>query len=154
MNFLKNIEDLGFVLPKIKPTAASFVPYRLSGNTVTISGQLPVRDGTIMYKGKVGDTVAVGEAQDAARLCVLSIVSHLHHACDGDLQRVKKCVRLGGFVNCIDTFTEQPVVINAASDLILSIFGPEVGAHARAAVGVNSLPFGVSVEVEAIFEIS
>ncbi len=152
--FEKNLENLGLVLPKINPKAASFVPYVKVNNIVTISGQLPLRDGTMMYKGKVGDTVQIGEAQDAARLCALNILSHLKHACDHDLNRVKKCIRIGGFVNCIDTFTEQPIVINAVSELMLDVFGETVGSHARAAIGTNALPLGACVEVEATFEIA
>ena len=147
----ETLNELGLVLPKPSAAVATYVPYTLSGNTVIISGQLPMRDGEILYKGKVGKDQTLEQGQDAARLCALNILTQLKVACGGDLTRVQKCLRLGGFVNCTPEFTDQPKVINGASDLMVSVFGPDIGRHARAAVGVNALPLGVSVEVEALF---
>jgi enamine deaminase RidA (YjgF/YER057c/UK114 family) len=119
---------------------------------VFISGQGAVRDGKIEYTGKVGDTLSVEEAIASARLTAINVIAHLRDACGGDLDRVKRIVKLLGFVNCTPTFGDQPKIINGASDLMVEVFG-EKGRHARSAVGAPSLPFNLSVEVEAIAEI-
>ena len=144
------LKELGIELPTPPQAVANYVPFAIVGNQVIISGQLPTWAGQFPYLGKVGETVSLEDAQKAARLCGLNILTQLKMACEGDLGRVDRCIRLGGFVNCIDNFKDQPQVINGASDLMVEVFG-EHGRHARAAVGVNALPLGVPVEIEAIF---
>ncbi|MES2252596.1 MAG: RidA family protein [Pseudomonadota bacterium] len=146
-------EELGLVLPTPSAAVANYVPYVITGNLVVISGQLPVRDGEIIFKGKVGVELSTEQAQDAARLCGLNILTQLKAALNGDWARLVRCVRLGGFVNCTSDYTAQPSVINGASNLMVDILGVNVGRHARAAVGVNALPLGAAVEIEATFEI-
>ena len=138
--------------PQPAKPIANYVPWVRTGNLVYISGQGAVRDGKIEYTGKVGDTLSVEDAIASARLTAINIIAHLRDACGGDLDRVKRIVKLLGFVNCTPTFGEQPKVINGASDLMVEVFG-EKGRHARSAVGAPSLPFNLSVEVEAIAEI-
>lgn len=142
--------SLNIILPTPPQVVANYVPYVIVGDMVIISGQLPVKEGEVSFKGKVGQDVSLEEGQAAAHLCAINILTQLKMACSGDLGRVKRCVRLGGFVNCGPDFTDQPKVINGASDLMVEIFG-EAGRHARAAVGVNALPLGAAVEVEATF---
>ena len=144
------LKELGIELPTPPQAVANYVPFAIVGSQVIISGQLPIWAGHFPYLGKVGETVSLEDAQKAARLCGLNILTQLKMACEGDLGRVERCVRLGGFVNCIDNFKDQPQVINGASDLMVEVFG-EHGRHARAAVGVNALPLGVPVEIEAMF---
>lgn len=146
------LAKLGLTFPEPSIPVANFVPYVITGKLVYISGQIPVRDGKASFVGKMGRDFSVEEGQEAARICALAALAILRHACEGDLDRVARCVRLGGFINSTPEFAEQPEVMNGASDLIVSLFG-ERGRHARAAVGVNSLPRGVAVEVDAIFEI-
>ncbi|MBY0281355.1 MAG: RidA family protein [Alphaproteobacteria bacterium] len=149
----KRLEDLGLVLPVATAALANYIPFTTHSNVIIISGQLPMRDGQVHYKGKVGSDLSLAEGQDAARLCGLNILTQLKAACDGNLDRVEKCLRIGGFVNCGPDFTDQPKVINGVSDLMVEVFGADIGRHARAAVGVNSLPLGAAVEVEAMFRI-
>jgi enamine deaminase RidA (YjgF/YER057c/UK114 family) len=148
------LNELGLVLPTPSATVANYIPYSISGNLVFISGQLPMRNGEVVFKGKVGVDFSTEQAQDAARLCGLNIVTQLKVALNGDWSRLVKCVRLGGFVNCTPDYTDQPKVINGASDLMVDILGADIGRHTRAAVGVNALPLGSVTEVEAIFEIA
>ena len=148
----KRLAELGIVLPKPAQPVANYVPWVRTGNLVYISGQGAVRDGKIEYTGKVGETISVEDAVASARLTAINIIAHLRDACGGDLDRVKRIVKLLGFVNCTPTFGEHPKVINGASDLMVEVFG-EKGRHARSAVGAPSLPFNLSVEVEAIAEI-
>lgn len=148
----KKLAELGIVLPVSSTPAANYIPFVKTGNLVFISGQVPVKDGKMQDVGKVGAEFTIEQAQATARLCGLNLLSHLKAACDGDLSRVKKCVKLGIFVNSAPGFTDQPKVANGVSDLMVSVFG-EAGKHARAAVGVNELPFGVAVEVDGIFAI-
>lgn len=142
----------GIRIPEAAAPAANYVPFVVSGGLVFVSGQVTMEDGEIRYQGKVGTDFSVAEAQQAARLCGLNLVSQVKAACGGNLDRVRRVVRLGGFVNSAPGFTEQHLVINGASDLMVEIFG-EAGRHARAAVGVPELPFGVAVEVDGVFEI-
>ena len=146
------LKELGIELPEPGAPVANYVPYTVSGNLVVVSGQLCVWNGERRYVGKLGAGVGIADGQQAARLCALNIIAHLRVACGGDLDRVRRCVRLGGFGNCTPEFTDMPLVVNGASDLMVELFG-DSGRHARAAVGVSSLPAGVAVEVEAIFEI-
>ncbi|MBV8775844.1 MAG: RidA family protein [Alphaproteobacteria bacterium] len=145
--------ELGLELPQATTPIANYVPFTRSGNIVVVSGQVSVRNGKPEYVGKLGAGIGIADGQQAAKLCALNILAHLKAACDGDLDRVKRVLRLGGFVNCTPEFTEMPQVVNGASDLMVQVFG-EAGKHARAAVGVGSLPLGVAVEVEAMFEIA
>jgi enamine deaminase RidA (YjgF/YER057c/UK114 family) len=151
MNVEKKLNELGLVLPSPAKAIATYLPFVIAENMVYISGQLPVRDGEIMYKGKVGVDLSLSQGQDAARLCGLNILTQLKVALLGDWTRVVQCVRVGGFVNCQPNFEDQPQVINGVSDLMVDVFGAEIGKHARAAVGVTSLPKGSAVEVEALF---
>ena len=146
------IEELGLTLPAAAAPAANYVPYVKTGNLVFVSGQITLKDGDLQFVGRVGEDFTTEEAYDAAKLCGLNLIAQVKAACGGDLDRVKRVVRLGGFVNCTPDFTDQPKVINGASDLMAEVFG-DAGKHARAAVGVNTLPLGVAVEVEGVFEI-
>ena len=147
------LKELGLELPAATAPIANYVPFTRSGGLVVVSGQVSVRDGKPEFVGKLGREISVAEGQRAARLCALNILAHAKTACDGDLDRVKRVLRLGGFVNCMPEFTQMPQVVNGASDLMGELFG-DAGKHARAAVGVASLPLGVAVEVEAMFEIA
>lgn len=146
------LESLGIQLPTPPQAVANYVPYMTTGNLVIISGQLPMIAGNVAFKGKVGQDLTLEQGQEAARQCAINILTQLNMACEGDLTRVKNCLRLGGFVNCLPDYTDQPKVINGASDLMVAVFG-EAGRHARAAVGVNALPLGAAVEVEAMFSL-
>ncbi len=147
------LKELGIELPQATAPVANYVPYTVAGSLVIVSGQVTLWGGKVEYVGKLGRELGVEDGQKAARLCALNILTHLKTACGGDLDRVKRVVRLGGFVNCTPEFTEMPQVVNGASDLMVEVFG-SAGRHARAAVGVASLPLGVAVEVEAMFEIA
>ena len=148
----KRLAELGIVLPTPAKPIANYVPWVKTGNLVYISGQGAVRDGKLEYTGRVGDTLSIDDAVASARLTAINIIAHLRDACGGDLDRVKRIVKLLGLVNCTPAFGEHPKVINGASDLMVEVFGDK-GRHARSAVGAPSLPFGLSVEVEAIAEI-
>ena len=152
-NIDARLKELGIEIPAAPAPAANYVPFVVTGNTVVVSGQLPMVAGEITSSGQCGDSVSVDEGYNAARVCAINLIAQVKAACDGDLSRVKRVVRLGGFVNSTLDFTDHPKVINGASDLMAEVFA-EAGKHARAAVGVASLPFGVSVEVEGTFEIS
>ena len=152
MSIIKNkLESLNIILPPAPAPAANYVPTVKSGNLIFVSGQIPVVDGN-MIVGKVGHSIEIEEAVAAARACGLAIISQLNEATNSNLDNISRIVKLGGFVNCIDTFTQQPEIINGASNLMVEVFG-ESGKHSRFAVGTNSLPRGVVVEVEAIAEI-
>ena len=152
----QTIEDrlaaAGITLPDAPAPAANYVPYVRSGNLVFVSGQIPQADGECKYLGRLGEDVDLEDGVKSARLCAVNMLAQLKAACDGDLGKVARVVRLGGFVAATPEFEQHPVVINGASDLMAAIFG-DAGAHARAAVGVASLPRGVSVEVEGVFEL-
>lgn len=149
MSILSRLADLGIVLPAVTPPVASYVPVVIEGNLIFVSGQLPVHDGN-MIKGHLGRDVSLEDGQRAAQLCALNILAQVSAALDGQLDRIARCVKLGGFVACTPEFTDHPKVINGASDLMLQVLG-DAGKHARAAVGVPSLPLGAAVEVEAVF---
>lgn len=146
------LSEKGIVLPKPNPPTASYVPYVVAGNIVYIAGQGPRVDGALQYAGKVGSERSIEDGQAAARICMLNVLAHLHSACDGDLDRVARAVRVAGLVNCLPDFLHHPTVLNGASDLLLEVFG-DAGRHARIATGASSLPFDMSVEIEAQFEI-
>ena len=147
------LTSLNIILPPSVMPAANYVPYVISGNMVFVSGTLPMKDGKPQDIGKVGKEFTVEQAQATAKLCGINILAHLRAACGGNLDRVKRCVRLGVFVNSAIGFTDQPKVANGVSDMMVAIFG-DAGKHARFAVGVSELPFGVAVEVDATFEIA
>lgn len=148
----RRLAELGLVLPEPAAAAANYVPFVVSGNTVYVSGQLPIAEGKITVTGKVGVDVSVEQAQAAARLVALNILAQVKAAADGDLDRIRRCVKLGGFVNAAPDFTDHPQVINGASDLMGEVLG-ERGRHARFAAGAGSLPFDAAVEIDAVFEI-
>ena len=147
------LKELGLALPEGSTPAANYIPWTRSGNLVFISGQIPRQDGKPAFLGKLGQGRSAEEGYEAAKNCALSLIAHLRDACGGDLDRVVRVVKLTGFVNSAPDFTEQPKVVNGASDLFVAIFGDK-GRHSRSAVGTASLPFGVAVEVEGIFEIT
>ena len=153
MSFEKKIKDLNINLPEAKAPVGNYVATKIVGKLLYISGQISIDEKGELIKGKVGNELDTDQAYQAAKRCGLSIVSQAKNACDGDLSKIKSCIKLTGFVNSIDSFTDQPKVINGASDLMASIFG-EAGMHTRAAVSTNSLPLGVAVEVDAIFELN
>lgn len=147
------LRDLGIDLPVAAKPVANYVPWVKTGNLLFVAGQIPVVAGKPQFLGQVGGTVSLEDAAKAARLCAINILSQLRDACDGDLDRVVRVVKVVGFVNCAADFMDIPKVINGASDLMVEVFG-DVGKHARSAVGSSSLPLGVPVEVEAIVEIA
>ena len=153
MTINDRIKELDIILPQAKPPVGSYVATKITGNLLFISGQISIDENGKLIKGKVGKDLSVDDGYNAAKRCGLSIVSQAKEACDGDLSKIKSCIKLTGFVNSTDDFTDQPKVINGASDLIASIFD-KVGMHTRAAISTNSLPLGVSVEVDAIFELN
>jgi enamine deaminase RidA (YjgF/YER057c/UK114 family) len=153
MSFEKKIKDLNINLPEAKAPVGNYVATKIVGKLLYISGQISIDEKGELIKGKVGKELDTEQAYQAAKRCGLSIVSQAKNACEGDLSKIKSCIKLTGFVNSIDSFTDQPKVINGASDLMASIFG-EAGMHTRAAVSTNSLPLGVAVEVDAIFELN
>lgn len=147
------LKELGITIPDGVAPAGNYVPAVRSGNLVFVAGQIPLEGGKPQFIGKLGREFKVEDGQKAARLCAINIVSQLRAALGGDLDKVKQIVRVGGFVNAVPDFTDQPQVVNGASDLLVQIFG-DAGKHARAAVGVSSLPRGVAVEVEAVAEVA
>ena len=153
MNFENKIKELKINLPEAKPPVGSYVATKIVGNLLYISGQISISENGELIKGKIGKDLSVEDGYKAAERCGLSIISQAKVACNGDLSKIKSCVKLTGFVNSTDDFTDQPKVINGASNLIASVFG-DAGMHTRAAVSTNSLPLGVSVEVDAIFELN
>ena len=153
MDFDKKIIELKIELPEAKAPAGNYVATKITGKLLYISGQISIDDRGELIKGKIGKDLKTEDGYEAAKRCGLSIISQVKKACDNDLSKVKSCVKLTGFVNSTEEFIEQPKVINGASDLIASVFG-DAGMHTRAAVSANSLPLGVSVEVDAIFELN
>ena len=153
MNFNQKLEDLKINLPKASDPVGSYVATKISGNMLFISGQISIDENGELIKGKIGKDFNTEDGYNAAKRCGLSIVAQVKKACDNDLSKIKSCIKLTGFVNSTEDFIEQPKVINGASDLIASIFG-DSGMHTRAAVSTNSLPLGVAVEVDAIFELN
>lgn len=152
MSINKNLEKLGIVLPEPVTPIANYVPFVKSAHQVFISGQLPIQDGELKFVGKVGDNISIEDGQKAARICGINLLANLNVACGGNLDRVKRCVKLGVFVNAVADFENHPAVANGVSDLMVEVFGDK-GKHSRFAMGAGSLPRGVAVEVDAIFEI-
>ena len=153
MNYEQNLKKLNLKLPDAKAPVGNYVATKISGKMLFVSGQISIDENGQLIKGKVGKDLDTEAGYNAARRCALSIIAQVKKACDDDLSKIKSCVKLTGFVNSTDDFTDQPKVINGASDLIASIFG-DAGMHTRAAVSTNSLPLGVSVEIDAIFELN
>ena len=153
MSFENKIKELNIILPDAKAPVGSYVATKISGNLLYVSGQISMSATGELIKGKVGKELSTDDGDTAAERCGLSIVAQVKKACNDDLSKIKSCVKLTGYVNSTEDFIEQPKVINGASDLIASIFG-DAGMHTRAAVSTNSLPLGVSVEVDAIFELN
>ena len=153
MSYENRIKELNLELPEARDPVGSYLASKIIGKMLFISGQISAAPNGELIKGKVGRELNTEDGYEAARRCGLSIISQAKKACNGDLSKIKSCIKLTGFVNSTEDFTEQPKVINGASDLIVSVFG-EAGMHTRAAVSTNSLPLGVSVEVDAIFELN
>ena len=153
MSANENLEKLKIKLPEAKAPVGNYVATKISGKMLFISGQISIDENGQLIKGKIGKDLDTDAGYNAAKRCALSIIAQVKKACDNDLSKIKSCVKLTGFVNSTDDFIEQPKVINGASDLIASVFGNQ-GMHTRAAVSTNSLPLGVSVEVDAIFELN
>ncbi len=143
----------GLELPDAPAPAANYVPYTISGKLLFVAGQVPLRQGQVAVRGRLGDGVSLERGQEAARLCALNLLAQAKAACGGDLGRLARCLKLGGFVSCTAEFTDHPKVVNGASDLMVEAMG-EAGRHARFAVGCASLPLNAAVEVEAIFELA
>ena len=153
MSFKENIEKNNIILPKAADPVGSYVASKISGKLIFISGQISIDEKGVLIKGKLGKDLDVEAGYNAAKRCALNIVAQVKKICNDDLEKVKSCIKLTGYVNSTNDFTDQPKVINGASDLIVSIFA-DSGMHTRAAVSVNSLPLGVAVEVDAIFELN
>ena len=152
MSYEEKIKELKINLPDAKAPVGNYVATKVSGKMLFVSGQISIDETGQLIKGKVGKDLDTEAGYNAAKRCALSIIAQVKKACDNDLSKIKSCVKLTGFVNSTDEFIDQPKVLNGASDLIASVFG-DAGMHTRAAVSTNSLPLGVSVEVDAIFEL-
>ena len=153
MTYEDKIRELNIDLPEAKAPVGNYVATKISGKMLFISGQISIDENGQLIKGKIGKDLDTESGYNAAKRCALSIIAQAKKACDNDLSKIKSCIKLTGFVNSTDDFTDQPKVINGASDLIATVFG-DAGMHTRAAVSTNSLPLGVSVEVDAIFELN
>ena len=153
MSFEEKIQELKLKLPEARDPVGSYVAYKIIGKMLFISGQISISSNGELIKGKIGKELKTEDGYEAAKRCGLNIIAQVKKACSNDLSKIKSCIKLTGFVNSTEDFIEQPKVINGASDLIVSVFGG-AGMHTRAAVSTNSLPLGVSVEVDAIFELN
>jgi len=153
MNFDSKLKELNIDLPKAADPVGSYVATKITGKLLYISGQISMNENGELIKGKLGKELNTEAGYNAAKRCALNIIAQAKKACSNDLSKIKSCIKLTGFVNSTDEFIEQPKVINGASDLIVSVFG-NYGMHTRAAVSTNTLPLGVAVEVDAIFELN
>jgi len=153
MDINKKLSEMGLSLPSAAAPAANYVPYVISDGHIYISGQIPFLNGEQMHLGRVGDDLTPEQGIEAARACALNILGQANAAVNGDWSKIARLVKLGGFVNCTPDFTDQPKIINGASDLMVAVLG-NAGKHARFAVGAPSLPLGVAVEIDAIFELA
>ena len=153
MTAQENLDKFNIELPEAKSPVGNYVATKISGKLLFISGQISINEKGELIKGKLGRDLDTESGYNAAKRCAISIIAQLKQVCGGDLSKIKSCIKITGFVNSTEDFTEQPKVINGASDFITSIFGDN-GKHARAAISSNSLPLGVSVEVDAIFELN
>ena len=152
MSIEEKLVSLNIKLPKAPDPVGAYVASKISGNLIFISGQVSFDSNAKLIKGKIGKELTLEEGQEASKFCALNLLAQLKKICDGNLDKVKGCVKITGYVNSTDSFIDQPKVINGASDLISKVFGDK-GKHARAAVSVNSLPLDAAVEVEGIFEL-
>ena len=150
--FEQNIKNLGLNIPNPPKAVANYVPYKILGKTMYISGQAPIQNGEVIYKGKVGSDITNEDGIKAARLCVINIIAAVQNGLEGNWDKLDSFVKLTGFVNCKDDFTDQPKIINGASDMLVDIFGDQ-GRHTRVAVGSNALPLGIAVEIDAIVQL-
>ena len=152
MNTLENIKKLNLEIPDAPAPVGAYVAFKKIGNLLYISGQLPISNEGKIIKGKIGKDLTLEDGQKASKFCAINIIAQVKKALNGDLDKVKNCVKITGFVNSTDNFTDQPKVINPASETLTAVFGNN-GKHTRAAVSTNSLPLGAAVEIDAIFEI-
>ena len=150
--FEKNIKNLELKIPSMALPVANYVPYKIFDKILYISGQAPIKEGSLIYKGKVGKDITEEEGIEAAKLCCINIISALKGAINNDWEKLEGFIKLGGFVNCDSNFVNHPQIINGASDLLVKIFG-EQGKHTRFAVGSNSLPMNISVEIDAVIKL-
>jgi len=150
--FEENIKNLGLTIPDLAVPVANYVPFKIIDNMMYISGQAPVKEGELIYKGKVGTDISIEEGIEAAKLCCVNIIAALNRGIDGNWDRLENFVKVVGYVNCKDDFVDQPKIINGASDLLVNIF-EDKGRHTRVAVGSNALPLGISVEIDAIIKL-
>ena len=148
-----NLKKLDIVLPNAPDPVGAYVAYKIINNLLYISGQLPIEPGGKIIKGKIGKNLSLEEGQKASKLCIITILAQAKKAMGGDLNKIKNCIKITGFVNSTDDFSDQPKVINPASETLSAVFG-EKGKHARAAISTNSLPLGAAVEIDAIFEVN
>ena len=150
--FEENIKNLGLNIPDLPKALANYVPYKIVGKAMYISGQAPVQNGELIYKGKVGSDITTEEGIEAAKLCVINIIAAVKTGLEGDWDKLDSFVKLTGYVNCQNNYTDQPKIINGASDMLVNIFGDQ-GRHTRVAVGSNALPLGIAVEIDAIVQL-
>ena len=150
--FEENIKNLGLTIPDLAVPVANYVPFKIIDNMMYISGQAPVKEGELIYKGKVGTDISIEEGIEAAKLCCVNIIAALNRGINGNWDRLENFVKVVGYVNCKDDFVDQPKIINGASDLLVNIF-EDKGRHTRVAVGSNALPLGISVEIDAIIKL-
>ena len=148
-----NLKKLNIELPNAPDPVGAYVAYKIINKLLYISGQLPIKSDGEIIKGKIGKNLTLQDGQNASKLCVINILSQAKKAVDGDLNKIKNCIKITGFVNSTDDFTDQPKVINPASEILSAVFGNK-GKHARAAISANSLPLGAAVEIDAIFEVN
>jgi enamine deaminase RidA (YjgF/YER057c/UK114 family) len=153
MDIHSKLKDLGLELPQAAAPAANYVPYVISGAHIFVAGQIPFLNGQAMHQGRLGETLDTAQGVQAAQACALNILAQAHAAVGGDFSKIRRLVKLGAFVNSVPAFTDQPLVVNGASDLFVAVMG-EAGKHARFAVSAPSLPRGVAVEIDAIFELA
>ena len=153
MSIEEKLKELNIIIPDAPTPVGAYVAYRVINKLIFISGQLPVGSDGILIKGKLGKDLTLEKGQEAAKLCAINLIAQAKKAVGGDLSKIKSCVKITGFVNSSDDFIDQPTVLNTASELFAEIFG-ESGKHARVAVSSNSLPLGIAVEIDAIFEIN
>ena len=149
----KKINELKLILPGIATPVANYVPFKIYKRTLFISGQGPIKNGKVLYEGKVGDNLTIEDGIEAAKLCCLNILSIIKHACNQNWDQLNEIIKIGGFVNCINGFKDQPIIINGASNMLVEVLG-EKGKHSRFAVGANSLPLNIAVEIEAIVSLT
>ena len=149
----QELAKLGLVLPDLPKEVGVYVPYKVAGNLVFVTGRLPMLDDALQYKGKIGKDLSVPQGADAARLCAQNILSVMKNVVEGDWAKIKSVVRINGALNCEPSFEDHPKVMNGASTLLVTVFGEQVGCHTRTAIGVNSLPLGAAVEIDAVFEL-